>query len=192
MRTNQRGRAGAALLIIGGALESAALGMGSITSPPSTTVLGAALLSVYAGAWLLTGAGLIATGSSLPGRGRTAVKIAGVLACIAGIVEAVQFVIGTPFGPAPTFATYFAYIMAVVVAGSRLLSDRTLRRAVRWSIAVPAVCLVLSIAGDYVPLLGALLSLPGVVALPWVGTVFAGLLLIRRVGQPTSVATRFA
>lgn len=174
------------LLIAGGLLEAATLTVGSFISPPGTTVLGASLLVGYTAGVLLTGFGLIATGVSLAGRGRIALRIAGVLALVAVIVSGVQSATGAPLGPGPSQAASVLYVVAIVVAAVRLLSEASLHGAVRWAIAVPATCFILNVVAVFVPL-----PSPGVIVVPWVGTAVAGALLVGPLGQPSTVEARF-
>lgn len=165
---------GAVLLIVGGLLEAVALTVGSFISPPGTTFLGATLLFGYSAGLVCIGCGLVANGVSLAGRGRTALKVAGVLAFVAAIVDAVQSATAAPLGPGPSQAAYVLYVIAIVVAAARLLSDANLHGPARWAIAVPASCFILNIVTLYLPL-----PSPGVFILPWVGTAGAGFLLAR-------------
>lgn len=158
--------------------------MGSAVSAPTTTLLGAGLLYSYTVGWAAVGIGLIATGASLRGRGRTALRVPGMIALIGSSVDVVQSGIGAPFGPAPAQAAYVLYVIAVVVAAARLLSNAELGAAARWSIALPAMCFVLALIALYLPPL----QLPGSAAFPWLGTAAAGLLLLRSRRQPRSVA----
>lgn len=184
MSMSQTWRIGAVLLLLGGVLEAGALGVGSVISAPATTILGASLLYAYPIGLAAVGVGLIATGVSLPGPGRVALRVAGVIGLIGSAVDAVQSLFGAPLGPGPAQAAYLLYVICVVVAAGRLLSNSKLSTAARWSIAVPAMCFVLVLVTLYLPPL----QLPGSVVFPWLGTAAAGLLLLRSRRQPNSAA----
>ena len=181
MRSRRWGHTGAVLLIAGGLLETVALTIGSFISPPGTSFLGATILLGYTAGLVCIGCGLVANGVSLAGRGRTVLKIAGVLAVVAALVNAVQTATAAPLGPGPSQAAYVLYVITVVVAAARLLSNANLRGPARWAIAVPAGCFILNIVTLYVPV-----PAPGVFILPWVGTAFAGVLLVRSLRQSSA------
>ena len=178
------GRIGAALLVLGGAIESAAYGAGSMISLPSTAPLGATLLVAYPLGLALTGAGLIATGIASAVRGRIPLALAGVLAVLGAAVEGVEAGVGSPFGPAPAQAVVLLLVLLLVIAAARRLSDTRLPATARWAIAVPAICFVLDLAAVWVPAV----PLQGSVVLPWVGTAVAGVLLLHTARSARTVA----
>jgi hypothetical protein len=167
-------RTGGALLVVGGVVEAVALGIGSLISPPSDTVPGAGLLVGYAAGWACIGAGLLAGGRSLAGRGRVAMTIAGALALVVTAVDAVETAAGAPLGPAPSLAASALFVVALVAAAARLLSDSTQRAGVRWSMAVPSAALVLVLVGAEV----VRAAPPAVAVLPWAGMAAGGALLL--------------
>lgn len=181
MRLRRWRHLSAMLLIVGGLLEAVALTVSSFISPPGTTFLGATILLGDTAGLVCIGCGLVTNGVSLAGRGRTALKIAGALAVVAAFVNAVQTATAAPLGPGPSQAAYVLYVITVVVAAARLLSNANLRGPARWAIAVPAGCFILNIVTLYVPV-----PSPGVFLLPWAGTAVAGVLLARSLRQSST------
>ena len=175
-------RSGAVLLLVGGLLETARLIVFTLVSPLWPV---AASIAVNLGPLACIGAGLIAIGISIRGRGRLALLIAGTLYLVLVAEIGVQTATRSSFGPGPSFLAGGAALIAVMVAAALLLSDRALRGPARWAIAIPAAGIVLLIVGVYAPSLGSLRT----DLLPGIGFAAAGGLLLRRT-HPDLVAAR--
>jgi len=178
-------RIGAVLLLLGGLLEAARLIVFTLVSPVWPVL---ASIAVNEGPSTCIGAGLVAVGVSIQGRGRLPLLIAGVLYLASVAVNIVQTVTLSPFGPGPSFLAWGTTFVAVVVAAAVLLSDRALRGPARWSIAIPAAGILLLIAGIYAPLLGSV----RIDLLPGIGFATAGALLLRRTHSQLIPAGRVA
>lgn len=166
-------RLGSLLLLVGGLLEAARLlvfGLVSVSLPEPVSTW------VYVVPATCIGAGLIAIGVSIRGRGRVPLMIAGVLNLATVVVNIVQIATGSPLGPGPSQLAFLVSLAAVVVAAALLLSNPSPHGPARWAIAIPAAGIVLFFVGVYVPPLGlARLDL-----LPGIGFAIAGVLLVRR------------
>lgn len=166
-------RIGAVLLLVGGVLEAARLIVFTIVSPAWPAL---ASIAVNEGPSMCIGAGLVAVGVWIRGRGRLPLLIAGVLYLVLVAVDIVQTVTFAPSGPGPSFLAGAAAFLTVVVAAAVLLSDRRLRGPARWALAIPAAGFVLLIVGVYAPALGSLRT----DLLPGIGFAVAGVLLLRQ------------
>ena len=175
-------RIGAVLLLVGGLLETARLIVFTLVSPVWPVL---ASIVVNLGPLACIGAGLIAVGISIRGRGRPALLIAGILYLVLVAEIGVQMATRSSFGPGPSFLAGGAALIAVMVAAALLLSDRALRGPARWALAIPAAGIVLLILGVFVPPLGSLRT----DLLPGIGFAVAGLLLLRRT-DPERVPAR--
>lgn len=165
---NRWGCLGAVLLVVGGLLEGGAVAVGSVTSPPASTPLGASLLFAYAAGLVCVGVGLIGWAVSIAGSGRIALTVAGMFALIAPVVDAVQHAAGGGLGAGPSQAVGLLLVAAILVAALRLPSNPRVHGAARWCLAVPATCFVISFV----------LYVPAIAALPWFGITAAGALLL--------------
>lgn len=165
-------RAGALLLLIGGATEAARLivfsGFAAVVLPgPAATALNVAPSAVI-------GAGLVATGFSFRGRARGALIVAGFVGLAVVVVNVVQIATRSPLGPGPSQLASLLGFAAVVAAAALLLSDRTQRGPARWAIAIPAGCIILFVGSLFV------LPVAWFALLPGMSFAVAGALLVRR------------
>ena len=166
---NPARRVGAILLVVGALLEAVRVIVGAIISVPAPAVIQICISSLPSS---LIGAGLAAVGTSVQGRGRPTLIAAGALYLVAVVVNVMQILLGSPLGPAPSQLAIFAEVVAVVVAAALMLSDMSLSGPVRWSMAVPAACILLVAATFFIA--------PWLYVLPELGFVVAGALLLRR------------
>lgn len=180
------GRVGALLLLLGG-LVPGFLGLLGLAGVPLELPPPVGLVVEF-GPLVCIGAGLIAVGLSLRGRGRPSLMIAGVLYLASVAAGIVQTATGAPFGSDPTFLVYYAAFASIPVAAALLLSDRTLRGPARWAIAIPAGCIVLMLVQSYAPVLrGVPLYL-----MPSFGFAIAGVLLLRQTHSQSAAARLLA
>jgi hypothetical protein len=164
---------GALLLLVGGTLDVARLVLFTLVSVPSPEFV---TMSVYAVPSTCIGAGLIAIGVAIRGRGRLPLIAAGVLNLVAVVVNIVQIATHSPLGPAPSQLAVVVALTADVVAGALLLSNASLRGPARWAIAIPAGCVLLLLVSLFVPVLG----LARFDLLPGIGFTIAGVVLLRQ------------
>jgi hypothetical protein len=170
--------------LVGGLLEAALLIVGMLVAvSPVLPVL--ARITVELAPFTCIGAGLVAVGVSIRGRGHLPLLIAGILYLGGVVVNGLQIATFSPFGPGPSFLAAGAAFVAVMVAAALLLSDGALRGTARWALAIPAACIVLQLVGLYTPGLG---SVPTDL-FPWIGFAIAGTLLLRRT-HPEPVRAR--
>jgi hypothetical protein len=173
-------RLDAALLIVGGVLDIVRLTMAAAAVGVGVDPI---LLILDLIPPLPIGAGLIAIGLSLRRRNRVALIVAGVLELLVAVVNTVQFVAGSPLGPAPSQLAYYLSYLAVVVAAVFLLIDQSQHGPIRWALAIPAGCIVLFVLTLFA------LPLPWLDILPGVGFAVAGVILIARATANRTVSS---
>jgi hypothetical protein len=127
---------------------------------------------------VILGAGLIAIGTSLRRRHRATLTIAGGLELVVVAVNIAQIATGSPLGPGPSQLAFYLSFIAVIVAAVVLLADRSLTGRIRWALAIPAGCIIVSLASLFV------LPLPWLGVLPGLGFAVAGVLLMAEREHP--------
>lgn len=133
---------------------------------------------------LVIAIGCFVLSTSYRGRGRLGLLIAGVFGALLVAINAIQIVTGSPFGPAPSQLAWVSSHAATLAGAALLLSDRTLSGPPRWAFAIPAGCTLVFVAGMFVTPWSGLLFLPAL------GYVVAGVLLLSAADGPASVAGR--
>lgn len=165
-------RWGAIAVIVGGALEVFRVVLTQFVFPsiaaPRVTATVVALAPT-----LLIAVGLLAVGLSYNARGRLAFLIAAIFGLLLVAVNAAQILLASPLGPAPSQLAIALHGASTAAAAVILLSDRSVLTPDRWSLTLPAGCMLLVVLGM------SLLPWTALAVLPAVGYIFGGYLVLR-------------
>lgn len=177
VRTMRARRLGATAVIIGGVLDVARVIVTQLVFPsvaaPRIVVAAVALAPM-----LLIAVGAVAVALSYRARGRLAFLLAGISGLLVVAVNAAQILLESLWGPAPSQLAIAVNGASVIAGAVILLTDRTVRTPDRWSLALPAGCMLLVVPGMTV------LPWAALAALPAVGYVFGGILVLRTTNHP--------
>lgn len=165
-------RWGTIAVIVGGVLEVLRVVLTQLVFPSTASPRVTAAVVALAPT-LLIAVGLLVVGLSYHARERPAFLIAAIFGLLLVAVNAAQIILGSPWGPAPSQLAIALHGASPAAGAVMLLSDRSVLTPDRWSLALPAGCMLLAVLGM------SLLPWSALAVLPAVGYVFGGYLVLR-------------